>query len=352
MEIGAKPRIYQANLALSEAHALRGDFSEALEHYKIYQQVKEEVAGDRATSRVKNLQIGFEVESARKEAEISRLKNVELKEKNEQLRTLLRELKETQTQLVQTEKMAALGSLVAGVIHEINNPLGAINSSTDVARRAARRITDTLTSAQTVEELRENPAFQRALATLESDSAVTRDATQRISRILYDLRSFIRLDEATVQDVDLRDGLQSTLNLLKHDFRDRIVVKREFEEVPPVRCNAGEMNQVFMNLLLNASEAIDGRGTITVRTYGRGAKVFVEIMDTGVGIPQVHMDRLFDPTISKKGARVKAGLGLFASYNIVRKHDGEISVESEVGKGSTFKLTLPASTAGEARSTG
>jgi signal transduction histidine kinase len=102
------------------------------------------------------------------------------------------------------------------------------------------------------------------------------------------------------------------------------------------------MNQVFMNLLTNAKEAIDGKGTITVRTFEKKSRVHVEISDTGVGIPQTHMDRLFDPTLTKRGARVKAGLGLFTSYNILRKHKGDIEVQSEVGKGSTFTLVMPA----------
>ncbi len=350
MEIKARPRIYQANLALSEAHGLRGDFSDALDHYKIYQQVKEEVAGEQASSKLMNLQIAFEVDSAKKEAEISRLKNVELRQKNEQLEELLRELKEMQTQLVQTEKMAALGSLIAGVVHEINSPVGAINSATDVSRRAIRMIVDALDSSASLEDLNDNKKFQNALRTLESDADVTLVATRRISRIVQDLKSFIRLDEARIQEVDLRDGLASTLNLMEHDFGDRIQVVRDFGSIPRVRCNPGEMNQVFMNLLTNAGQAIDDDGTITVRTFEEAPNVCIQISDTGVGILEVHMDHLFDPTITKKGARVKAGLGLFTSYNIVKKYEGDIAVESEVGKGTTFTLTLPAaSSSGQTR---
>lgn len=341
MEIRAKPRIYQANLALSEAHALQGDFSDALDHYKIYQQVKEEVAGEQASSKLKNLQIGFEIDSTRKEAEISRLKNVELRQKNEQLEELLRELKEMQTQLVQTEKMAALGSLIAGVVHEINNPVGAINSATDVSRRATRMIADTLNASASLEDLKDNRKFQNALKTLDSDADVTLDATRRISKIVQDLKSFVRLDQAAIQEVDLRDGLATTLNLMEHDFGRRVQVVRDFGSIPLVRCNPGEMNQVFMNLLTNARQAIDDSGAITVRTFEESPNVCIQISDTGVGIPEEHMDRLFDPTISKKGARVKAGLGLFTSYNIVKKYEGSIAVESEVGKGTTFTLTLP-----------
>jgi two-component system NtrC family sensor kinase len=299
------------------------------------------VAGDQASSRLKNLQVNFEIESTKKEAEISRLKNVELKEKNEQLEELLSELKETQTQLIQTEKMAALGSLVAGVLHEINNPVGAINSASDVSRRCIAIITDALESAESLQDIRDNKALRNALETLDSDTGVTLNATRRISKIVRNLKSFIRLDEAQIQEVDLHDGLDTTLNLVEHDLQGRIEVVREFGDIPRVVCNPGEMNQVFMNLLTNAREAIDGEGTITVRTFEKKPNVYVEISDTGVGIPQVDMARLFDPTITKRGARVKAGLGLFTSYNILKKHQGDISVESEVGKGTTFTLALP-----------
>jgi signal transduction histidine kinase len=203
-------------------------------------------------------------------------------------------------------------------------------------------IADALDSSASLEDLKDNKKFQNALRTLDSDADVTLEATRRVSRIVQDLKSFVRLDEAAIQEVDLRDGLASTLNLMEHDFGNRIRVVRDFGSIPVVRCNPGEMNQVFMNLLTNARQAIDDNGTITVRTFEEAPNVCIEISDTGVGIPEVHMGRLFDPTITKKGARVKAGLGLFTSYNIVKKHDGNIAVESEVGKGTTFTLTLPA----------
>ncbi|MDH3214667.1 MAG: tetratricopeptide repeat protein [Candidatus Krumholzibacteria bacterium] len=341
MEIKAKPRVYQANLALSEAHALNGDFSEALEHYKIYQQIKEEVAGDEANARLRNLQINFEVDSSKRDAEISRLKNVELKQKNEQLEKLLVELRETQAQLIQTEKMAALGILVAGVVHEINNPVGAINSAADVTRRCIASLDQVLRSATSLDDIRNSKQRKSALETLESVGRITQDAINRISKIVRSLKSFSRLDEAEFQEADLHEGLDSTLTLLEHDFGERIKVVREFGSVPRVPCNPGEMNQVFMNLLTNASQAIDGKGTIKIRTYEDKSRVHIEISDTGVGIPKVHMERLFDPTISKRGVRVKAGLGLFTSYNILKKHKGDIKVDSKVGRGTVFTLILP-----------
>jgi signal transduction histidine kinase len=342
MEIRAKPRVYQANLVLSEAYTKHGDFANALDHYKIYQQVKEDVQGDQASSRIKNLQIANETEQSRKEAEISRLKNVELREKNEQLQSLLLELQETQNQLIQSEKMAALGSLVAGVVHEINNPIGVIASATDVSKRCLIRVNDVLGSAA-AKDLGEDAKLQQALTTLAEDLSVTTEATTRISRIVRSLKSFIHLDEADFQDVDVNSGLEDTLTLLAHEMADRIDIERDFADIPRVPGWPGELNQVFMNLLTNARQAIDGNGKIAIRTYANSESVCIDITDSGVGIPEEHMQSLFEPTINRKGVRVKAGLGLFTSYNIIRKHRGDIKVQSRVGQGTTFTVALPVS---------
>ena len=341
MEIRAKPRIYQANLAMSQAYEAKEAFDDALHHYRIYQQVKEEVMGDQATSRIRNLQITFEVEQSQKEAEISRLKNVELKEKNDQLEALLIELKQTQIQLIQTEKMAALGSLVAGVVHELNNPLGAINSAADVSSRCVDKLIEILEGAQTIDDLRDNKELVRCLDILQRDHSVTMEASQRISRIVNSLKSFVRLDKAEFQEADVHEGLDSTVTLLEAEFKDRVEIRKEYGDVPPLRSNPGELNQVFMHLLTNAARAIEDKGTVTIRTYTKNGKVIIEFSDTGVGISPEHIARLFDPSFSRTGPRVKAGLGLFTSYNIMKKHNGDIKVESEVGKGTTFTLVLP-----------
>ena len=341
MEINAKPRIYQANLALSDAHEAAGDFENALAHYKIYQQVREEVLGDQAATQLRNMQIDFETLETKREAEINRLKNVELREKNDQLEELLRELKEAETQLIQQEKMAALGKLVAGVVHEMNTPLGAINSVADTVARCIVNIVDELESAESVDDLRASRKFSRAIDVLRQDSRITADAASRISRIVGSLKSFIRLDEASYQEVDIHEGLDSTITLLEHDFGARIEVVRDYGELPLVRCYPSELNQVFMNLLSNASQAIDGSGKITVRTNEQGGYVRVEFSDTGVGIPSEQLVTIFEPIISKKGSRVKAGMGLFTSYNIIQKHHGNIEVMSEVGAGTTFTVIIP-----------
>ena len=340
-DIKAKPRIHQAHKALSEAYELDGDLARALEHHRAYHRVREEVLGDETNLKIKNLEVSFAVDTARKEAEIFRLKNVELKEKNEQLQQLLKELKETQTQLIQSEKMAALGTLVAGVVHEINSPLGGINSAVDVTARCIANIIKLLETYQTIDEIRSSRQLERYLNVLESSNQISVVASERITRIVRSLKSFARLDQATFQKADLHEGLESTLTLIEHNFRDHIKIEKEYGELPQVTCYPAELNQVFMNLLTNAAQAMPGEGTITIRTSVENGNVHVKIADTGIGIPPEQMPTLFEPSFTKKGSRVKAGIGLFTCYNIMAKHQGRLQVESEVGKGSTFTMILP-----------
>jgi AhpD family alkylhydroperoxidase len=264
-----------------------------------------------------------------------------LKERNIQLQQLLDELRATQAQLVQSEKMAALGKLVAGLVHEINTPVGAINSAADVSRRSVAKILDVLDTSRTLDDTAKRSQLQDSLKALQNIDPVTAAATERITKIVTSLKSFSRLDEAALQKIDLHDCLETTLTLIEHDLGDRIDVMKDYGDIPQVLCYPGELNQVFINLLANGIQAIKGSGTITIRTFEENENVHVKIADTGVGIPADQVQHLFDPGFSKKGVRVKAGMGLFISYNIVQKHGGQLNVESEVGKGSTFTITLP-----------
>ena len=338
-EIKAKPRVFQAHRVLSDICFGMDDPGAALVHYKIYQQIKEQVVGDQANSRLKNLEVGFQMEKAEQEAEIFRLKNVELKEKNEQLEALLNELHEAQTQLIQSEKMAALGSLVAGLLHEVNNPLGAINGTSDVSERCVKRIRQWV--ADEYPEALDNRKFAQALEILERDRKVTREATARISQIVQSLKGFVRLDGASVESADLNQGLEHALTLLEHEFKDRVTVVREFGDIPPVLTDMREMNQVFMTLLKNAGEAISKQGTVTVRTMHQNDGVLIEITDSGEGMDTDTLAQIFDPSFFKKGKRIKSGLGLPATYNIVKKAGGEIEAESEPPHGTTFRVWLP-----------
>lgn len=266
---------------------------------------------------------------------------VKLKEEKNQLQQLLDELERTQAQLVQSEKMAALGKLVAGVVHELNTPIGALSSASDIFTRSSANIVDIIDRAESLDEVKNDSRFQGSVRAIRDNHPVTHAASERISRIIDGLKGFAHLDEAALQETDVHVDLENTLILLEHELKDRIDVVREFGDLPKVTCNPGDLNQVFANLLTNAAEAIKGTGTITIRTFEKNRNVHVQVIDTGVGIPLEERDTLFVPRIAKKGARVKAGLGLFTSYNIVQRHKGRIEVESEVGRGSTFTVILP-----------
>jgi signal transduction histidine kinase len=242
--------------------------------------------------------------------------------------------------LVMQAKLASLGQLVAGVAHEINTPLGAVVSNNDLFRRCFRRL------RQHVEArgLLSDPLIARDLGAVEELAEVTRAACGRITGIVRELRTFARLDEADRKAVDLHEGLESTLVLINHLTKGRIEVRREYGDLPPVECHPNQLNQVFMNLLVNASQAIEGPGAITLTTWyePQTCLAHVAVTDTGSGISAEHVARIFDPGFTTKGAGVGTGLGLAICYQIVGAHGGRIGVESVQGKGTTFVVSLPA----------
>lgn len=252
-----------------------------------------------------------------------------------------RGLRDAQTQLVQSEKMAALGALVAGVAHEINTPLGSIHANADVARRALGIIKDSLEEAGTFVSSSKSGRFLRALYILEDSNNTTRTATERIVGIVRSLRNFARLDEAELKTVDIHDGLESTLTLVYHEYKNRIKIIRDYGQLPPITCIPNQMNQVFMNLIVNAIHATPKEGTITITTRSMDEHYTVAIADTGIGISPEQLPRIFDPGFTTKGVGVGTGLGLSIVYKIVQSHGGRVDVESEVGKGTTFTVTCP-----------
>ncbi len=265
----------------------------------------------------------------------------ELKEQNIQLQQLLKELQETQARLVQSEKMAALGKLVAGFVHEMNTPVAGIKSATDTSTRSIATILEAMEMSQAPGESRDVNRLRESLKALQNCHSVASVASERIIQLVDSLKSFARLDEAAFQKACIHECLESTLFLMERDLKGRIGVVKEYGDIPHITCYPGELNQVFMNILTNAVQAIEGNGSITIRTFVEDGDVHVQISDTGTGIPPGKIKRLFEPGFSRKGPRVKTGLGLFASYSIVQKHQGQIRVESEVGKGSTFTVILP-----------
>ncbi|MCI0701272.1 MAG: response regulator [Planctomycetia bacterium] len=259
-----------------------------------------------------------------------------------------RVLRETQSALVQNEKLASLGRLAAGVAHEINNPIAYVTNNLAVIRRdtqsalaaldAHRRgdMTEAarLEQAADIEYLREN--FSRTCDK-------TLEGLQRVRDIVRNLRDFARLDEAEFKEANLNAALESTLEIVGHQIREKsIQLEKHFGELPLVLCHPGKINQVFLNLLVNAIQACDRGGVVIARTRAEpGSGVVVEVQDNGCGIRPEHRERLFEPFFTTKPVGQGTGLGLSVSFGIVRDHGGSIEVDSEVGRGSTFRVVLP-----------
>lgn len=263
---------------------------------------------------------------------------VKLEEQNHALEDALRQLREAQAELVLREKMASLGNLVAGVAHEMNTPLGAVANTHQTIVRAAEKLEAALEDP--------NPETRRKV--VRTAARVISDANQalsasieRITGIVKSLRNFARLDEAEFQMADINEGLGDTLTLLQPQIRDGIRIIREFGALDPVYCSPGRLNQVFMSLLENASEAIEGDGEIRIQTTLDGDTVTVAIRDTGRGIPPDRLEHLYDFGFSTGDARVKIGFGLSTANAIVQEHGGTLEFDSAVGRGTEVTVRLP-----------
>ena len=280
----------------------------------------------------------------------------QLNEQKESLETSLRQLQLAQAKLVESEKLASLGQLTAGVAHEINNPVNFISNGVNSLRENHRDIAEALEHYLRLDPeridaqaLRELQARHRQLAlgeTLEDNESLFRSIGNGVERtvgIIKSLRNFSRLDEGEFKDVDLNEGLESTLRILNSSIRQNATIVRDYGDLPLVYCQAGKINQVFLNLINNAVQAIEERGTITLTTRHlpeRGG-VSVAIADTGRGIPAEHLHRIFEPFFTTKAIGKGTGLGLSITYGIIEEHGGTIEVESTPGQGTCFLITLP-----------
>jgi PAS domain S-box-containing protein len=249
-----------------------------------------------------------------------------------------RELRQAQSQLVQSEKMASLGGLVAGIAHEINTPVGAMTSMHDTLVRAVAKLKEHLISNETVEQ---DDKLKSLFKIIDDANQVIRSGSSRVGEIVRRLRSFARLDEAELKKVDVHEGLEDTLLLVHHEIKHNIELVRDYGTVPPISVYPSRLNQVFLNLLNNARQAIRGKGTITLKTRVEDKMVSIAIQDDGIGIPSENLSRIFDPGFTTKGVGVGTGLGLSICYQIIQDHRGRIDVESEPGRGTTFTIRIP-----------
>ncbi|MEL6188553.1 MAG: ATP-binding protein, partial [Myxococcota bacterium] len=256
-----------------------------------------------------------------------------------ELESTNRELRTTQAQLVQTEKMASLGQLVAGVAHEMNTPIGAIRSVHGSLISAVAKIRGRV-SALAPEAL-EDKKLAKALDVLDDGAGVISRGSERVSEIVQRLRTFARLDEAEMQRVDVHEGLEDTLVLARHELKHGIEVIRDFQATEPIACFPGQLNQVFLNLVINARQAMGAKGTLTLRTRDGADGLEIEVEDDGPGIPPDNLARVFDPGFTTKGVGVGTGLGLAICFRIIEAHHGRLEVESPPGRGALFRIWLP-----------
>jgi two-component system NtrC family sensor kinase len=283
-------------------------------------------------------------------------RTTQFKQASEALQREIDERKQLESQLVQSEKLASLGQLAAGVAHEINNPIGFISSNLGTLDGYFKQLQEMLDAYRDAEEaigsgelverlqqLRERVELEFLRDDIPLLIKESKDGISRVGQIVKDLKEFSRVDSNQEwQWANLQQGIESTLNIVANELKYKADVVKDYQTLPDIECLPSQINQVIMNLIVNASQAIGPeRGTLTLRTGIDGEKVWIEVADTGTGIPPGSLQKIFDPFFTTKPVGQGTGLGLSLSYGIVKKHRGDISVVSEVGVGSTFRVELP-----------
>ena len=287
--------------------------------------------------------------------EVRQLVELALQHRNADLEALNGKLAGTQSQLLQSEKMASVGQLAAGVAHEINNPIGYVHSNLTSLTRYLDNIFAVLLAYERVENalpasapelnalraLKDNIELDYVRNDIVDLLAESVEGVTRVEKIVKDLKDFSHVDEAEWEEADIHEAIESTLNVVWHELKYKGELIKDYGALPRIQCLPFQLKQVFMNLLVNAAHAIEQRGTIQIRTRCEHEHVIVSVSDTGKGIDARHLNRIFEPFFTTKPVGVGTGLGLSVSYSIVQKHNGRIDVESELGKGTTFTIRLP-----------
>jgi|GEM_PF-457168 len=285
---------------------------------------------------------------------------LQLEEKNKELQNAYEELKGSQAKIIQSEKMASIGQLAAGVAHEINNPTGFVISNLYSLLKYIERLNEFYNTQEKVLEefIQSDTKHQEIILEriktskgslkidyIREDSVnlirESIDGAERVKKIVQDLKSFSHVDDKAFIMADIRNILDTTLNIVWNELKYKANLKKEYGEVPLTICNPGQIGQVFMNLLVNAAQALENYGEITIRTWHDKTHIYVSISDSGCGISEEHKKRLFEPFFTTKEIGKGTGLGLSISYDIIRKHNGEILVASKKGKGTIFTVKIP-----------
>ncbi len=400
-ELGDKDGIKEYYRCLSETDSLQADFASALANYKSYSGYKDSLLNEETNRQVAQMKIGYETEKKDKEMNMLELRSKQqmtlivasitiamiliivvlliinsrrklkktyllVHQQKDELESIVDKLKKTQYQLIQSEKMASLGMLTAGIAHEINNPVNFINSG---AISLQRDYEDLQRFYESIDKI--SPESQMIAKEIGLDDLLKiipqtiediKTGVTRTSEIIGGLRNFTRMDASELKEADLHEGLRSALLLLSHKYKDRIRIVKDYDDnIGSIKCYPGPLNQVFMNLLNNAIDAIDQKiqrdssiGTIAGDQYkimvktklildGEKKQVAIVISDNGIGIPEMYRDNIFDPFFTTKEVGKGTGLGLFICHGIIDKHGGIITYKSIAGEGSEFTITIPVS---------
>jgi len=292
-------------------------------------------------------------EELRQQQEELQTTNDTLENQKEELQKTLENLKLTQSQLVQSEKMASIGQLVAGIAHEINNPVTFISAGVDALNTNLEEVRQVLDiyhrvtpnnakeKLKEIEELKEQIDYKQTIREIDKLVNSVKTGTERTTEIVKGLRTFSRLDEDVLKIADIHEGLDSTLILLRNKYKEHIEIEKQYGDIPEIECYPGQLNQVFMNILSNAIDAINDKGTIAINTSKSIGSVSVSIKDTGKGIPEEIQSKIFEPFFTTKEVGQGTGLGLSICHSIIEKHSGSIEVNSKAGKGSEFVIIVP-----------